>query len=78
MPEVLTSTNQKFLQYDSGPVDKDRLLIFYTDEGLRFLALCCTWFMDGTVGSGPKLFDQLYTLHGWYLCKFNWNDICLY
>lgn len=66
LPEILTTTGQKFLQYDNGPKEENRLIMFWTDASLEFLANSDVWFMDGTVRSGPALFDQIYTIHGMY------------
>ena len=54
----------RFLQFDSGADDPDRLLIFYTDYGLQKLCDSRTLFCDGTFKTAPRLFVQLYTIHG--------------
>lgn len=51
-----------FLIYDSGPERADRLMIFATDEALTRLGSSRQWFMDGTFGCAPALFQQLYVI----------------
>lgn len=52
--------------------EKDRIIIFATQAAMDFLANCKILFMDGTVESGPVLFDQMYTIHGKILnCSFD-------
>ena len=53
---------QQFLVYDNGR--PDRILLFGTDEGFRFLRNSQDWFFDGTFKSSPVQFMQLYTVHG--------------
>ena len=48
--------------YDNGR--PDRILLFGTDEGFRFLSNSQDWFLDGTFKSSPVQFMQLYTVHG--------------
>lgn len=65
--DVLTTTGNNFVVYDSAwhhQDPNDRIIIFATKEGLEFLAQCLHWFMDGTLSSGPALFEQMYTVHG--------------
>lgn len=73
LPEVQNSVGENFLMFDSGP-SKDRIVIFGTQKSLDFLATCDVLHMDGTVASGPMLFDQLYVIHGklvaFFLCRF--------
>ena len=40
--------------------------MFATDSNLRQLAATRTIFMDGTFKSTPRLFTQLFTIHGQY------------
>lgn len=42
----------------------DRLIIFGTQANLDFMVRCDGLFMDGTFGIVPRLFYQLYTIHG--------------
>ena len=50
---------QQFLVYDNGR--PDRILLFGTDEGFRFLSSAQDRFLDGTFKSSLV---QLYTVHG--------------
>lgn len=51
-----------FMIYDSRDQRPDRLIVFATDEALTRLALSNVWFMDGTFGCAPALFQQLYVI----------------
>lgn len=42
------STGLRFMQYDSGADDADRILIFASDENLDLLVRHRQWFADGT------------------------------
>lgn len=44
--------------------EKDRIIMFSTQEAMDHLGSCKILHMDGTVESGPILFDQMYTIHG--------------
>lgn len=59
----VTHSNEPFLLHDSedGP---NRILIFSTSTNLQLLSSAKRWFADGTFKSVPKLFSQLYTIHG--------------
>lgn len=64
-----TDSGESFLIFDSGTIVKEdkseeRLLIFGTKANLKFLVECNEFFMDGTFMIAPKLFNQLYTIHG--------------
>ena len=48
--------------YDNGR--PDRILLFGTDEGFRFLSNAQGRFLDGTFKSGPVQSMQLYTVRG--------------
>lgn len=70
-PNVLTTTNEKFLLYDSRQdIHKEdtnnRIIIFSTQSALDFLATCDTIFMDGTFSSAPALFENMCIIHGEY------------
>lgn len=54
-----------FLRCDCTCEDGTRLLIFYTEDNLRDLATADMWLMDGTFKTVSRLFDQLYTVHGY-------------
>ena len=49
--------------FDSGP-GPDRVLILTTDDNLEFLCESVRWCIDGTFKAAPKLWTQLYTIHG--------------
>lgn len=57
---------EKFLFFDSRDhgVTTHRTLIYATEENLSTLETCETWFADGTFDCAPKVFSQLYTIHG--------------
>lgn len=59
-----TKGGDDFLLYDSGPGDSNRMIVFGTQENLARLKSCKRWFADGTFKTVPKLFYQLYTVHG--------------
>lgn len=56
-----TVDGRNFVVADDG-LD-DRLLIFGTQQNLRYLCEAETVFMDGTFQISPEMFLQLYTLH---------------
>lgn len=51
-----------FMMYDSGSQAADRVIIYATDEALAHLSTSREWFMDGTFGTAPQLFTQLYVI----------------
>lgn len=55
----------RFLLVDDGE-GKDRILIFATNEFLRLMCNCDKLWGDGTFKQSPKLFYQLYSIHGKY------------
>lgn len=56
---------KNFLLFDSGTrANNNRLIIFGTRENLKFMAQCSEIYMDGTFKITPRLFHQLYTIHG--------------
>lgn len=63
LPEITNSVGENFLFFDSGP-SKERTIMFTTEKALKFMSLCDALYMDGTVQTGPVLFDQVYTIHG--------------
>jgi hypothetical protein len=54
---------EQFLQFDSGQDDKNRILIFASNEGLNDLASFPSLAGDGTFKVSPDIFYQVYTLH---------------
>ncbi|CAF2942003.1 unnamed protein product [Rotaria sp. Silwood2] len=59
----ITITNEKFILYDNND-DNRRLLIFASKEQLGFLNQCESWHCDGTFAVAPKMFEQMYSVHG--------------
>lgn len=57
----LTLGGQQFLLSQEGEI-----IIFATETNLRMLAQTSIVFMDGTFKSAPRLFAQLFTIHGIY------------
>ena len=60
---TITSRNDQFLQFDSGP-GEDRMIIFASNDGLGILGECEEILIDGTFKITPLIFSQLYTIHG--------------
>lgn len=60
---TLTHHDELFLLHDSSGGD-NRFLIYSTQRNLEVLAGCKQWLGDKTFRSVPKVFQQLYTLHG--------------
>ena len=65
IPDKYTETisGLRFLQYDSGKDDVDRILLFASDANLDLLVRHRQWFADGTFKCSPSVFYQLFTLH---------------
>ena len=59
----VTEAGEQFLIFDSGVGDNERILIFATQQGIRFLSNNSHWFMDGTFKLCPKIFYQIYAIH---------------
>lgn len=71
LAEVWTKTRsgEDFLLINDATPAKhfaDRILGFCTGSSLKILAGTRTVFMDGTFDVVPRIFGQLYTLHGFY------------
>ena len=47
-----------------GHFHKERTIIFATEQDLLNLLSCDTWLADGTFSSCPKMFNQLWNIHG--------------
>lgn len=60
---TVTSDGRRFLMYDSGLEDADRILIFSTDENLDAMMTNTNWFIDGTFKCAPDIYFQVYTIH---------------
>ena len=59
----ITNRGNRFLLFDSGVGDVNRLIIFATNDAIRLLATNPHWFMDGTFKVCPEIFFQIYTIH---------------
>ena len=59
----MTGTDERFLLFDSGVGDINRMLIFATNNGIDMLATSSQWFGDGTFKLCPQIFPQIYTIH---------------
>lgn len=57
-----TKDGQKFVLFDSGYKDKNRIIIFGTPESLSILSDSEFWIMDGTFYVAPSDFEQLYVI----------------
>ena len=53
----------RFLLFDSGVGDVNRLIIFATNDAVRLLATNHHWFMDGTLKVCPRILFQVYIIH---------------
>ena len=58
-----TNSGDKFLQFDSGREDQNRILIFATNEGLNDMKIYKNWSFDGTFNNYPNILYQLFTIH---------------
>lgn len=64
---LLSDPWDKTLQNDHFLLHQcDRMIIFASDLNLQTLSTSEKIFMDGTFKSAPRIYDQLYTLHGLY------------
>ena len=59
-----TNRNESFCLYDSGSIDKNRIIIFTTEKNMIHLKNSNYWIADGTFKVVPKEYYQLYTIHG--------------
>ena len=64
IPEEIkyTVSGARFLLYDSGVRDLERIVIFSTETNLIHLNYNKTWVCDGTFSVVPSNFEQLYTI----------------
>jgi len=54
--------HERFLLYDNNNESNERIIIFATDECLRYLAEADEWYMDGNFTLAPTFFQQLYVI----------------
>ena len=59
----IKNRGNRFLLFDSGVGDVNRLIIFATNDALRLFATNPHWFMNGTFKVCPEIFFQTYTIH---------------
>ena len=53
---------EKFLLYDNGPEEGERMLIFGRESWISLL--CCEeWFVDGTFKISPLMFMQVFAIN---------------
>lgn len=60
---------ETFLLYDSyddeeEPENAERIIVYATQQNLRLLNGCRTWFFDGTFETAPNIFVQLFAILG--------------
>ena len=65
-PYDVTIRNQNFPQYDSGPHEKFRVIIFTTKRNIARLYASTMIFSNGTFKTASDMFVQLFTVHGLY------------
>ena len=53
----------RFLLFDSGVGDVNRLMVFATNDAILLLAANPHWFMDGTFKVSAEIFFQICTTH---------------
>ena len=53
----------RFLLFDCGVGDVNRLIIFATNDAIRLITTNPHWFIDGTFKVCPEIFFQIYTIH---------------
>ena len=64
-PAYCSTTNEDpFFVYHTGVRDEERIYIVVSQDTLQFLADSEHWYADGTFRICPKIFCQLYTIHG--------------
>ena len=59
----ITGRGERFLFFDGGVEDINRMFIFATNDGIDMLANSSRWFGDGTFKLCPQVFSQIYTIH---------------
>lgn len=57
-----TNKDRKFLFYDSGMEDVNRIVVFTTEENIEHFCYSNVVICDGTFKSCPSNFEQLYTI----------------
>jgi len=63
-PYNITLNNERFLLYDSGVDESNRILILSKKNNLKIIASeQNNWFIDGTFKPSPHLFTQILSTH---------------
>ncbi|KAG0435670.1 hypothetical protein DMUE_4608, partial [Dictyocoela muelleri] len=65
IPENIKHTfaNEKFLKYDSGQEDENRIVVFSTNTHFLHSGFAEHWSCDGTFYACPRQFLQIYSIH---------------
>ena len=59
----MTGTGERYLIFDSGVGNINRMFIFTTNDGTDILVNSSQWFGDGTFKLCSQIFSQIYTIH---------------
>ena len=60
IPLSITYNKEPFVWKDSGYGDKDRIIIFTTENNIKLLINNKNWFGDGTFEVAPLIYQQMY------------------
>ncbi|XP_022162593.1 uncharacterized protein LOC111028312 [Myzus persicae] len=52
----------RFLLHDNGIDETERIIVFATDNCLKYLTEASIWYMDGNFSMAPLIFQQLYVI----------------
>lgn len=63
-PYNKTAGGEPFILYDSGIEDENRIVILATEGNIQKLCSSRSVWCDATFKCSPRLFNQLYTMHG--------------
>ena len=69
---AFTAKGENFLLYDSR-VDPQRFIIFGIEANVEMLNTSQIWLCDGTFKTAPKLFSQVYCIHGLRVDQSFWK-----
>jgi len=58
----LGDKSTRFLLHDNGIDETERIIVFATDNCLKYLTEASTWYMDGNFSMAPLIFQQLYVI----------------
>ena len=59
----MTGTGERYLIFDSGVGNINRMFIFTTNDGIDILVNSSQWFGDGTFKLCSQIFSQIHTIH---------------